>query len=112
MAIDFDWEACYMAKPKFSVTYKDPAMVALVNQSDQRTLAIWAIHCVDRVLPYFEEAFPEDSRPRQALETLQDWIDSGLFRMAVIRGASLASHAAAHNRWLGNILPLWLRVSA
>jgi hypothetical protein len=82
-------------RPKFSLTYKDEAMAELVNETDKKTLAIWAIDCVERVLPYFEEKYPDDSRPRNALEALRAWIQSGVFKMADIRKASLASHAAA-----------------
>jgi hypothetical protein len=44
-----------------------------------------------------EEKYPEDPRPREAIETLQEWIDTGEFKMAVIRKASLSSHAAARD---------------
>lgn len=84
-----------MKKSKFSVVHKDKATEELVSKTDHRALAIWAIDCVERVLPYFEEKYPEDNRPRQAIETLQEWIKTGVFKMAVIRSASLASHAAA-----------------
>jgi immunity protein 5 of polymorphic toxin system len=85
-----------MAKSTFSLTaYKEPATVALVSETDQKTLAVWAIECVERVMRFFEEAHPQDHRPRQAIETLQAWIDSGVFKMAVIRKASLDSHTAA-----------------
>src|SRR5438034_7032755 len=85
-----------MKKSKFSLTtYKDEATVELVKNTYQKTLALWAIDCVERVMPYFEETFPDDHRPRKALETLKTWIDSGVFKMAVIRKASLDSHAAA-----------------
>lgn len=84
-----------MKKPKFSITHKDQALLELVNKTDHKTLAVWAIACVERVLPYFEDKYPADHRPRSALETLQAWIETGVFKMAVIRGASLASHAAA-----------------
>ncbi len=47
------------------------------------------------MLPYFTQQFPDDPRPQQALDTLQAWIDTGQFKMAVIRKASLDSHAAA-----------------
>ncbi|MEJ2710953.1 MAG: hypothetical protein P8074_25305 [Anaerolineales bacterium] len=67
----------------------------LVSKTDHQTLAVWAIDCAERVLPYFEQKYPDDHRPRDAIETLQTWIDTGVFRMAVIRQASLASHAAA-----------------
>ena len=70
-------------------------MVELVRSADHKTLAVWAIDCVERVLPYFEERYPEDHRPRNAIETLQAWINTGVFRMAVIRDAALTSHAAA-----------------
>ena len=85
-----------MEKSKFSLaTYKDPATIELVSKFDHKTLAVWAIDCVERVMPYFEEKYPQDHRPRQALETLQTWIHTGVFKMAVIRKASLTSHAAA-----------------
>ena len=84
-----------MERPKFSITHKDESMVELVRKTDHKTLAIWAIDCAERVMPYFEEKYPQDHRPRQALETLQTWIDTGVFQMAVIRKASIDAHAAA-----------------
>ncbi len=84
-----------MKKPPFSLNQPGDPLAELVAQSDQRALAVWAIACVERVLPHFEEPFPHDPRPRQALVTLRQWIDSGVFRMSTIRGASLAAHAAA-----------------
>jgi hypothetical protein len=84
-----------MARSKFSLTLKDPTLDELMQKADHRTLAVWAIDCAERVLPTFEDQFPDDGRPRRALETLQDWIETGVFSMAVIRKASLDSHAAA-----------------
>ena len=84
-----------MVKSKFSITRKDEEMLELVSKTDHQTLAIWAIDCAERVMPYFEEKYPQDHRPRQALETLKTWIDTGVFKMAVIRKASLDAHAAA-----------------
>lgn len=70
-------------------------MAELLAQTGHKILALWAIDCAARVLPYFEQQYPADRRPRDALVTLQAWIETGVFRMAVIRKASLASHAAA-----------------
>ncbi len=67
-------------------------------QPDKKVLAIWAAECAERVLPCFEDRYPDDDRPRQAIEALREWISSGVFRMAVIRGASLAAHAAAKGK--------------
>jgi len=82
-------------KSKFSVTHKDESMVELVRKTDHKTLAVWAVDCVERVMPYFEEKYLEDHRPRNAIEALQAWINTGVFKMADIRKAALASHAAA-----------------
>ncbi|MFH1236040.1 MAG: DUF3795 domain-containing protein [Parcubacteria group bacterium] len=86
----------YIKKPRFSLTrYKDERIIELMRKTNHKTLAIWAIDCAERVLPYFEEKYPEDHRPRNAIETLQTWINVGVFNMAVIRKASLDAHAAA-----------------
>ncbi len=84
-----------MEKSKFSITRKDEEILELVSKTDHKTLALWAIDCAERVMPYFEEKYPQDHRPRQAIETLKTWIDTGVFKMAVIRKASLDAHAAA-----------------
>jgi hypothetical protein len=84
-----------MAKSKFSMTRKDEEMGELVSKTDQKTVALWAIDCAERVMPSFEENYPQDHRPRHALETLKTWRETGVFQMAVIRKASLDAHAAA-----------------
>jgi hypothetical protein len=84
-----------MGRSTFSIAHKDQEMVALIKDTDHKTLALWAIDCAERVLPYFEETYPEDHRPRQAIEALQAWIHTGVFTMAGIRKASLDAHAAA-----------------
>jgi hypothetical protein len=62
---------------------------------DQRSMAIWAADCAERVLPFFEKAYPQDDRPRKAIEACRRWVQTGVFKMADIRGASLSAHAAA-----------------
>ena len=62
---------------------------------DQRALATWAADCAERVLLFFEEAYPKDDRPRQAIKACRTWVRTGVFKMTVIRGASLTAHAAA-----------------
>ena len=84
-----------MKKSKFSITYKDEATVELMRKTNHNTLAIWAMDCVERVMPYFEEQYPTDPRPRNAIVTLQAWITTGVFKMVDIRKSALASHAAA-----------------
>lgn len=84
-----------MSKLVFKLTHKDDKLRALIAQTDQKTLARWATECAKRLLPYFENQFPDDSRPKKAIETLSDWLKSGVFKMSVVRKASLDAHAAA-----------------
>jgi hypothetical protein len=61
----------------------------------QRLLAIWAADCTEHVLPFFEEEYPKDDRPGKAIEACRTWVRTGVFKMSMVRGASLAAHAAA-----------------
>jgi cob(I)alamin adenosyltransferase len=72
-------------------------LVKKYSREDQITMATWAADCAERVLPFFEKAYPGDDRPRSAIETGRTWVRTGVFRMAEIRGASLAAHAAARD---------------
>jgi len=65
------------------------------HTNDHRALGLWAADCAEHLLPYFEKTYSEDPRPRDAIRTLRAWVETGEFHMAVIRGASLAAHAAA-----------------
>jgi len=65
------------------------------DKQDHRSLAIWAADCAERVLPFFEKAYPGDNRPRKAIEICREWVRTGVFKMADIRGASLSAHTAA-----------------
>lgn len=65
------------------------------SKEDQKLLALWAADCAEHVLSYFEKEFPKDDRPRKAIEACRMWARTGVFKMADIRGASLAAHAVA-----------------
>jgi hypothetical protein len=64
------------------------------NEQDRRLLALWAADCAEHVLPYFEEKYPNDDRPRKAVETARAWT-RGEIRVGEARTAALAAHAAA-----------------
>jgi hypothetical protein len=67
------------------------------SKPDHIILANWAADCAESVLPLFERQLPGDGRPRRAIEVCRAWARTGEFRMAEIRGASLAAHAAARD---------------
>jgi hypothetical protein len=84
-----------MKKSKIAKTSMDKPIEELATRTDHRKLAVWAADCAERVLPYFEERYPEDKRPRKAIEETRAWAQTGEFKMADVRKSSLAAHAAA-----------------
>ncbi len=84
-----------MRVPKLVVTDMDKSIAELASKAAKTTLATWAADCAERVLPYFEDQYPDDNRPRNAIEACRAWVRAGVFRMAEVRTTSLAAHAAA-----------------
>ena len=85
-----------MKKSKLAITnLREGKIAELAKKTSHKVLATWALDCAESVLPYFESKYPEDGRPRAAIETGRAWVKTGVFRMAVIRKAALDSHAAA-----------------
>jgi hypothetical protein len=70
-------------------------MMAKINKEDQKLLAKWAADCAERFLALFEKSYPNDDRPRKAIEKCREWIRTGEFHMNEKRGASLDAHKAA-----------------
>ena len=84
-----------MRKPKLVRIDLDQQVTELVGKTGHKMLAIWACDCAERVLPNFERKYPDDDRPRRAIEAGRAWARTGVFRKADIRKASLGAHAAA-----------------
>ena len=67
-----------------------------LEERDHRSLVLWATECAEHVLPYFEEKYPKDDRPRNALEAGRAWA-RGEIAMSEARAAALAAHAAGRD---------------
>lgn len=44
-----------------------------LDKEDHNSLTLWAVDCAERVLAHFEEEYPEDDRPRNAVEAGLAW---------------------------------------
>lgn len=66
------------------------------DDSEHKLLVIWAADCAEHVLPLFEDYYPEDDRPRQAIAAARAWVRSEM-KMTKARKFALAAHAAARN---------------
>ncbi|HUU77860.1 MAG TPA: Imm5 family immunity protein [candidate division Zixibacteria bacterium] len=66
----------------------------LIEKQKHMTLVLWTIECAKSVLPIFEEKYPNDKRPREAVEAAKAWA-YGEIKMPVAKKAAHATHNAA-----------------
>ena len=66
----------------------------LIEQQKHRTLVLWALDCAKIPLAQFEEKYPRESRPREALELSEAW-SRGKVKMPIAKRAILDAHAVA-----------------
>ena len=59
---------------KFSLAKHDPEIQELIKTTDQKILAQWAIDCLYRVFYIFEQKYPNEKIPQNAINILKDWM--------------------------------------
>ena len=80
---------------------RDPRFITVrrggtLSDDDHRLLALWAADCAEHVLHHFENARPNDDRPRRAIELGRSWARSEI-RWADARTAAGHANAAARD---------------
>jgi hypothetical protein len=69
-------------------------LIVLIGKQKHRTLVMWALDCAQEPLAYFESKYPNESRPRRALELCEAWA-RGVIKMPEAKKAILDAHAVA-----------------
>jgi hypothetical protein len=74
---------------------RDPRFVAIrrggtLTDEDHHHLALWAASCAEHVLPLFEAARPDDTRPRQAIAAAGAWVRG---EMPMMQARAAGGHA-------------------
>jgi hypothetical protein len=80
---------------------RDPRFITVrrggsLRDDDHHLLAVWAADCAQHVLHHFEQARPEDERPRRAIELSRAWA-RGEVTMTQARTAAGHANAAARD---------------
>ena len=72
------------------------SLMRLIETQSKTTLAYWSIdYARARILPIYEKAYPEDARPRHALDAAEDWL-AGKVKLPYVKNIILNEcHAAA-----------------
>ncbi|WP_434381365.1 putative immunity protein [Melittangium boletus] len=78
---------------------RDPRFVTLrrggsLSDAHHHLLALWAATCAEHVLHFFEEARPDDDRPRRVIELARAWT-RGEIPMRQAHKAAFTANAAA-----------------
>ena len=74
-------------------------LVAAVNV--ERELRLFAADCAEHVLYLFEEKYPDDDRPRKAIQSARDFANDSISAYAT-NAAADAAHAAANAAYAAN----------
>ena len=67
-----------------------------LGEEDHRSMVLWVADRAEDVLPCFEETYPNDCRPRKAIEAARAWV-RGDVTTSEARAAAFAAHAAARD---------------
>ena len=88
-----------MGKETLYTGSRDPRFVTVrrggtLEDPEYRLLATWATDCSEHILHYFSSQYPDDDRPRRAIEQARAW-SRGEISMTQAREAAYAAHDAA-----------------
>lgn len=67
-------------------------LIELIKKQKHRTLVLWAFECIKGPLKIFEEKYPNEKRPRKAIELCKRWAE-GEIKMPEAKRAILDCHA-------------------
>ena len=69
-------------------------LMRLIEIQNHRTVVLWALDCAKTTLEQFESKYPNERRPRTALELCGAW-SRGEIKMPIAKRAILDAHAVA-----------------
>ncbi len=79
------------------VAFSSARLVSQVGTFTQIVAVQWAVECASRVLKHYEDRYPEDKRPREAIQAALEWAqDPTEAENAADAAASAYAYAAAY----------------
>ena len=71
------------------------ALMRLIETQSKPTIVTWCVDYAEKhFLPIYEQAYPGDRRPHEALEAAREWL-AGKIKLPAAKEKILAAHAAA-----------------
>ena len=69
-------------------------LLSLIEKQKHRTLVLWALEYAEELAHKFERKYPDEHRPREAVESCRAWAQ-GSVKMPIAKKAIHAAHNAA-----------------
>ena len=69
-------------------------LLRLIEQQNHRTLVLWALEYAGELAAKFEQKYPHETRPREAVDACRAW-SQGKIKMPEAKKAIHAAHSAA-----------------
>ena len=77
--------------------FEQAQLIRKIESWNEKTARLFAADCAEHVLPIFEKTFPDDKRPREAIQAARDFANGkiSVAAWAAARAAARAAGAAA-----------------
>ena len=103
------WEAEYEGErvdADDKVVVRKARIVRKLETWNERTARLFACDCAERVLPVYEKEYPDDKRPREAIETARRYAEGEATKkeLAAARAAAGAAEAAERKWQTGRLM--------
>jgi len=98
-------ERLYKSEVKDKYIWLSWAIPRLLKTKKDRVM--FSVYCAELVLPMFEREYPNDKRPRQAIQAAKNWIKNPKNKKVHAFIARVASYAACLERCLGCCWGCW-----
>jgi hypothetical protein len=80
------------------VAFGEARLVKEIPEWNRKTAVLFACDCAEHVLHLFEERYPKDKRPREAIQAAREYVD-GKITIEELRKAAWAADAATRAAW-------------
>jgi hypothetical protein len=76
------------------VVFGEARLVKEIPEWNRKTAVLFACDCAEHVLHFFEERYPKDKRPREAIQAAREYVDGKITIEELNKAAGAATRAA------------------
>ena len=81
------------------IVVREARLTKRLRTWNEKTARLFACDCAERALPIFEKKYPDDKRPRQAIETAREYANGKATKKELVAAWAAARDAAGVAAW-------------